>query len=62
MLGESRWTIQRRVRKGELSAELIGGALILDRAEVVKLAAEVAREAAAKADHIANAIAEPVTR
>lgn len=62
MLGESRWTVQRRIRNGELSGELIGGAFILDRAEVVKLAADVAREAAAKAEHITAAIAEPVTR
>ena len=34
----------------------------LTEAEVGKLAADVAREAAAKAEHITAALAEPVTR
>ena len=42
LLGESRWTTQRRIRNGELAAEMIGGAFILDAAAVLKLAATIA--------------------
>ncbi len=57
LLGESRWTTQRRIRNGELAAEMIGGAFILDAAEVLKLAATIANEATARAEAITAAVA-----
>lgn len=48
ILAESRWTVQRRARRGELGAIKVGHAYVLDRQAVLDLAA--ALEHAARAE------------
>lgn len=49
LLGESRWTVLRRINAGQLDAEKIGNTYILSRQQVTEMARLRAEELAAAA-------------
>jgi excisionase family DNA binding protein len=40
LLGESRWTTQRRIRSGQLRAKRVANLYLIDRAEIDRLLSE----------------------